>query len=190
MASGALPVACHAFDAGQVESDVRHRMLVTVGESISAERLEDGSRVVELPGPLEQHPVGPARIAEDRAPPDLALEGQRTLDRRERDSASTTGLVEGDVGERAREHPGLAELLRQFQRVVRALLAQGDVAGFVGTPSQPALGLDPQSQVVAYLGECRLEELGADREALPEGADPREPVERTGTVAPGRGGVD
>src|SRR5262245_5128502 len=74
--------------------------------------------------------------------------------------------------------------------MVRPAFRVGAVAGLMDAPGKPALGLDLQPQVVARLGEGRLEELGADVVALPEGADPREPVERTGTVAPGRGGGD
>jgi hypothetical protein len=36
--------------------------------------------------------------------------------------------VEGHVSERAREHPGFAELLRQVERVTRTSFADGNVA--------------------------------------------------------------
>ena len=87
---GLLPITSHTLDAGQVVDDVRHRVLVSVGQSISAERLECSSRVVELPSPLEQQRVDPARTAEHRAPPELAFERKGPLDRRERDSASAS----------------------------------------------------------------------------------------------------
>src|SRR5919204_280628 len=170
---------------------MRRRMLVTVSEKATAQRRECGSRVVELPGPLEQHPVDPARTAEDRAPPDLALEGKRALDRREWDSASTYRLVESHVGERARERPRFAKLLRQLEGSARASFADGDLTGFVEIPGKAPLGLDSQPEVVAHLAERRLEELRADVVALPEGANPGKPVERTGTItSAGRRGDD
>src|SRR5262245_14516007 len=74
--------------------------------------------------------------------------------------------------------------------MTRESFGRGNVAGLLNTPGKAALDLDLQPDVVAHLGEGRLEELGADVAALIELADPREPVERTGTVAPGRGGGD
>ena len=96
--------------------------------------------------------------------------------------------MDSHVGQRPRQHSCLAELLCQLERMTRESFGGGNVARLMDTPGKAAFGLDLQPQVVARLGEGRLEELCADVIALPEGVDPREPVERTGTVAPGRGG--
>ena len=58
------------------------------------------------------------------------------------------------------------------------------------TPRKAPLGLDPQPEVIAHLGERRLEQLRADVETLPERANPGEPGERTGTSASTRRGGD
>ena len=87
IALGALPVAGQALGARELGQDVRQRVLVALGES-SAERLQCHSGLVEVSRPLEQHPVDPARAAEDRAPSGLALEGQSALDRRKREAVA------------------------------------------------------------------------------------------------------